>query len=197
MCGETEGSPVLDVVAGDIITMGYYGHENMKWIVLEFDPSTNQALVLSKYCIDAIPFHTGSDNATWEDSTLRKWLNNDFISAAFNQNERASILTKTISNPDNPDYGIDSGRDTSDRVFLLSYEETLEYFPTKESRQGIPTDYCWAQGCYDPVKYGQEHGTEVAPEAIGYTWWWLRTAGLDAKHACNVVSKGHASSYGA
>lgn len=197
VCGATEGSPILDIVAGDTITMGYYGNENIVWTVLEFDPSTNQALLISKYCIDAIPFHTGSDYGSWENSTLRKWMNNDFISTAFTQEERATILTKTIPNPDNPDYGIDSGSDTSDRVFLLSYEEAVYYFPSKASRQGEPTDYCWDQGCYDPVKYGEEHGTEVSPEAVGYTWWWLRTAGLDEKHTCNVVAKGTASTYGA
>lgn len=197
VCGATEGSPILDIVAGDTITMGYYGNESIVWTVLEFDPATNQALVISKYCIDAIPFHAGNDYGSWENSTLRRWLNNDFISKAFNQDERETILTKTISNPRNPDYGTDSGRDTSDRVFLLSYEEAVYYFPSNTSRQGRPTAYCWEQGCYDPVKYAEEHGTELSPEAVGFTWWWLRTAGLDEKHTCNVVAKGTASTYGA
>lgn len=197
LCGMTEGSPILDIVAGDTITMGYYGNEYIRWTVLEFDSATNQALLISEYCLDAMPFHTGSDYGSWENSTLRKWLNNEFISKAFDQEERAAILTKTISNPDNADYGTDSGKDTTDRVFLLSYEEAVYYFPSKTSRQGTPTEYCKEQGCYDPVKYGQEHGTEVSPEAVGHTWWWLRTAGADENQTCNVVAKGSASTYGA
>lgn len=196
-CGATEGSPILDIVAGDTITMGFYGNTPIEWTVLEFDPSTNQALLISKYCIETMPFHAGSDYGSWENSTMRKWLNNDFVSAAFDQEERATILTTTISNPDNMDYGTDSGGDTSDRVFLLSYEEAVYYFPSKTSRQGTPTDYCKKQGCYDPVKYAREHGTKYADEEVGHTWWWLRTAGHDENHTCNVISKGTASTYGA
>lgn len=197
LCGATEGSPILDIVVGDTITMGHYGNEDIVWTVLEFDPATNQALVISKYCIEAMPFHAGTDYGSWENSTLRKWLNNDFISKAFSQDERATILTTTISNPDNMDYGTDSGGDTSDRVFLLSYEEAVYYFPSKTSRQGTPTKYCKEQGCYDPVKYAREHGKECPPEEVGHTWWWLRTAGHNDEHTCNVISKGTASTYGA
>lgn len=53
------------------------------------------------------------------------------------------------------------------------------------------------QGCYDPVEYARSHGTEVKPEEIGHTWWWLRTPGMEASRVCNVVSKGTASTYGA
>lgn len=197
LCGATEGGAVLDVVVGDTVTMGYYGNEAIEWIVLDFDPATNQALLISRYCLEAMPFHTGSGYGSWENSTLRKWLNNNFISMAFTQEERALIVPVQLSTTDNADYGTDSGNDTTDRVFLLSYDEAVYYFPSQDSRRAAPTAYCSAQGCFDPVKYAQEHGNECEPEAVGYTWWWLRTAGLDNEHTCNVVAKGTASTYGA
>lgn len=181
---------------GDTVVMGYYGGEKIEWIVLDYDPSANQALLISKYCLDAIPYHAGSSYGSWENSTLRRWLNNSFINQAFTQEERDTIVTTHLSNPDNPDFDIDGGNDTTDRVFLLSYEEAVYYFPTQGSRKAKPTDYCLSNGCYDPVKYAEENGTELDPEAVGYTWWWLRTPGIDADHACNVLAKGAASSYG-
>lgn len=200
MCGlegsYTPSGSTSNVYIGGTITMGYYGYEEIEWIVLDYDPYTNQALVISKYCLDAIPYHAGSTYGSWENSTLRRWLNNTFINTAFNQEERDIILTTHLTNPDNPDFDVDGGNDTDDRIFLLSYEEAVYYFPSQNSRKCQPTAYCLAQGCYDPVKYAQEHGEDCDPEAVGYTWWWLRTPGIDAEHACNVVSKGTASSYG-
>lgn len=196
-CGATDGNPALNLKVGDTLFMGNYGNEPIEWIVLEFNPETNQALVISKYCLDAVPFHAGSDYGSWENSTLRRWLNSTFVLAAFTQEERASILTTHLTTPDNPDFETKGGNETDDQVFLLSYEEAVYYFPSRASRQGAPTAYCRAQGCYDPVTYAMEHGTDYEPEAVGYTWWWLRTPGVSDNHTCNVVAKGTASSYGA
>ena len=190
------GSSIPEVSIGDTLTMGYYGYDEIEWIVLDYDPATNQALLISRYCLDAIPYHAGSSYGSWENSTLRRWLNQAFISTAFTQEERDMIVTTHLSNPDNPDFGVDGGNDTNDRIFILSYEEAVYYFPTIKSRRGQPTDYCLEQGCYDPVKYAEEIGKECDPESVGYTWWWLRTPGIDAEHACNVLEGGTASSYG-
>lgn len=190
------GSILSDVSVGDTVVMGYYGNEAIEWIVLDYDPSTNRALLISKYCLDAIPYHAGSNYGSWENCTLRRWLNNSFINQAFTQEEQAIIASTHLSNPDNPDFDIDGGKDTVDRIFLLSYEEAVYYFPAQESRKAKPTDYCLAHGCFDHVKYAEENDTEIDPEAVGYTWWWLRTPGITEEHACNVLARGAASSHG-
>lgn len=187
---------LADVSVGDTVKLGYYGGQDIEWIVLDYDPASNQALLISKYCLDAIPYHAGSDTGTWENCTLRKWLNNSFMTQAFSAEEQAAIVYSYLTNDDNPDFDVEGGNDTVDQIFLLSYEEAVYYFPSQASRKCKPTAYCLEQGCYDPVKYAEEHGETCDPEAVGYTWWWLRTPGVDADHACNVVAKGTASSYG-
>ena len=195
--GTGSGSSSSGVRIGDTITMGYYGNEEIEWIVLDYDPYTDQALVISKYCLDAIPYHAGSTYGSWENSTLRRWLNNAFIGTAFSPSEQDRIVLTHLTNPDNPDFDVDGGNDTDDRIFLLSYEEAVYYFPSQNSRKCQPTAYCLEQGCYDPVKWAEEHNEICEPEAVGYTWWWLRTPGKDSSLTCNVLAKGIASSRGA
>lgn len=204
-CGQTEGSPLIVYYPGDIFYMGTYPQsstsasqrEPIAWIVLEFDEANNRALVISQYCLDTIPFDASGSDGIWETSTLRRWLNQQFLTTAFSPEEQDRILTTTVEEASNPSSHRSSGNSTEDQIYVLSYEEAVYYFPSDPSRQGTPTAYCKAQGCYDPVEYARSHGTEVKPEEIGHTWWWLRTPGMEASRVCNVVSKGTASTYGA
>lgn len=52
-----------------------------------------RALLLSEKVLDAHRYDTSSK--TWEGSELKTWLNNDFISTAFNPQERAAIVDST------------------------------------------------------------------------------------------------------
>lgn len=98
---------------------------------LEVEPGTNQALLISKYCLDVVPFYAGDGYGTWENSNLRRWLNINFISTAFDQEKRSSIQNRKITNPRNADFGTDSGNDIDDWVFVLRVEEIVYYFPSK------------------------------------------------------------------
>ena len=70
-----------DVKVGDIITIGRYPQndddpEPIEWIVLQKDGK--RAFLLSRYVLDAIPYEESHDKVTWEECTLRAWLNDDF-----------------------------------------------------------------------------------------------------------------------
>lgn len=66
------------------------------WIVLE--KKEDRVLLLSKYILDSKPIKTyteeelelyhGKEIYTWRDSTLRKWLNNEFYNIVFNSKEK-------------------------------------------------------------------------------------------------------------
>lgn len=43
-------------------------------------------------------------DVTWETSTLRTWLNNDFYNAAFSADEKGVIIEQTLKNEDNEEY---------------------------------------------------------------------------------------------
>ena len=129
-----------EISVGDIITLGTWqqktnpnsGKHPIEWQVL--DIQDGKALVLSKYIIEA-KYIKESSGWLWETSDFRNWLNNDFFNEAFSSEEQDSIFKSTIKNPANPKSGKGGGKDTTDKVFLLSYEEIDKYFPTYEERK--------------------------------------------------------------
>lgn len=115
--------------------------ESIEWIVLE--KNENKALLVSRYVLDAKPFD--SEYGYWEHCSLRKWLNNEFFKAAFTDDEQKLIVSNT----------------EKDKVFCLSEEELLDYFPSDEEREGYPTEYAKKRG--------------ASCETNGPTSWWTRT----------------------
>ena len=171
---------------GDTVLFGEYeqdkdisnGKEDISWLVLEV--KDGKALVVSKYALDCKQYNTSNTDVTWETCTLRKWLNNDFINAAFSSYEKAMIPTVTVSADENPDYSTNPGNATQDQVFLLSITEANKYFGSDSARQCKPTDYAFANGAY-------------FNSVNGNCWWWLRSPGVtqySAHSAAYVHSSG-------
>ena len=157
---------------GDTVTFGGYeqdndagnGTEAIEWIVL--DTEGENVLLLSKYGLDAQAYNTSGETVTWENSTLRKWLNETFYEAAFNEAERQAIVTVTNVNPDNERWGTSGGNDTEDMVFLLSIDETETYFADRN-------DTLWTEA----TPYAVQQGAFVSDD--GCSPWWLRSPGDD------------------
>lgn len=168
--------------AGDYVFFGAYeqdnntsnGKEDVEWLVLEV--KDGKALVVSKYALDCKQYNTSNTDVTWETCTLRKWLNNDFINAAFSSYEKAMIPTVTVSADKNPDYSTNPGNATQDQVFLLSITEANKYFNSNGARQCVPTDYAVANGTRESNS--------------GNCWWWLRSPGYDLNNAADVCIGG-------
>jgi hypothetical protein len=115
------------------------GKEPIEWQVLEV--RENKALLISKYGLDYQQYNTEYTNITWEDSTLRKWLNRDFLKDAFSITEQDCILITTVTADKNPEYDTDPGNATEDKIFILSVEEAYNYFPSDEDRCCEATTY--------------------------------------------------------
>jgi len=169
-----------ETAVGDTITLGTYeqdgdlsnGTENIEWIVLKI--KDGKALVTSQYALDCQPYNTERTNVTWENCTLRQWLNNDFYDTAFSESEKTLIQTTTLTNNDNIKYSIDGGNDTSDKVFVLSSNE-INLFKTEEARKCQPTKYC---------------DTDEVYTYQGNCRWWVRTPGFSAEAAAYVADYG-------
>lgn len=97
------------------------GTEPILWRVLQVDGK--KALLLTEYAIQTMPYNQEWTDTTWATSDVREWLNEDFYSSAFSDDERIHILSTDLSTADNPGYGTNGGEDTSDNVFLLQWED--------------------------------------------------------------------------
>ena len=153
---------------GDIIEF-----DNYEWRVL--DMQNNSALLITEYIIDQHAYHDAYKEITWADSSLRKYLNNEFYDK-FTAADKSRIIPVINKNHDNQWYGSKGGADTRDYIFLLSLEEvTCRYFGDSSSK------------LYNPRKnqrYWFERKDENNSKRIARlegetwsTWWWLRSPG--------------------
>ncbi len=184
---ESEKKVPTTVAVGDILTFGRYeqdsnlnnGMEPLEWIVLDYDETENKALLLSRFGLDAKPYHREDTTITWENCFLRSWLNGAFLETAFTEEERHAILKTDVDNSKrqgNSGWNTDGGSNTMDQFFLLSYQEVSEkYFMNGESRTCKVTPYAISSGVYT---------------SNGNGWWWLRSPGRSQNYAARVVSDG-------
>ena len=154
-----------------ITTFGHYeqdgdesnGPEPIEWLILAEED--DRMLLVSRYSLDYQPYNTDYTDVTWETCSLRKWLNEEFINAAFDASEQEQILTVVNTNPDNTNFEawgiVEGGNDTEDRVFLLSADEADQYFANDDERSTGPCE-----------------------------WWWLRSPGFHSTHATVVILVG-------
>lgn len=116
-----------DNAVWDCIYFGNYYQKNsskkepIKWRVLSVEG--DQALILADKVLDCQPYNKTKGNVTWEDCTLRKWLNNDFLNAAFTKEEKEAVKTTTVVDNPAPQFGINQESRTEDKLFLLSRED--------------------------------------------------------------------------
>ena len=167
---------------GETMSFGAYeqdgddtnGKEDIEWIVL--DKEGEDLLLVSKYGLEGKSYHDQFAPVSWEDSSLRHWLNGEFMNLAFDAEERNLIVTKTVPAEDNREFGTDAGNDTQDPLFLLSISEVEKYFQSDSDRMCAPTSYA--------VNNGAHGKTE------GYCWWWMRSPGKTVNYAACVGSDG-------
>ena len=186
----------------------WFKFEPIEWVVL----SEEENLLMSKMLLDAQPINNiiysktpelgleskvfykdaefqtfATDYAT---SDIRAWLNNDFFNTAFSVGEAQHIvesrLDNSVWNHRNSKY---SSQSTTDKVFLLSFEEAKNpaygfCAPAEKEddlRTGYGTDYAFSQGLLC-VSDSYRDGT---------MWWWLRSA--SASEHLNVAVNFHGS----
>ena len=179
---------------GDNVFFGTYeqdndtanGAESIEWLVL--DKQNNKILVISNYALDCQPYNEEYEDVTWENCTLRSWLNNDFYNTAFNEGEKQMILQTDVSADENPEYDTNPGNDTQDNVFLLGISEVKKYFSDGDARRCVPTAYAIAQGAYTSGNY------KAGGKAT--CWWWLRSPGDYQGCAASVNYFGSVYFYG-
>ncbi|MCL2507995.1 MAG: DUF6273 domain-containing protein [Oscillospiraceae bacterium] len=139
-----------------------------EWVVLKKE--NGRWLCITKDIIELRKFHDSEESVSWADSDLRAYLNGEFLERCFGMpgdGDRERVNPVKNSNEgiifQNGNISIGSAA-TEDYVFLLSYEEAEEYFPSAAARA---------------AKYnGQAQN------------WWLRSPGNYLNEFANVDSIG-------
>lgn len=186
VAGSNDQDDASSVRTGDILRFGHYeqdglrsnGTEEIEWLVL--DVQDGKALLLSHYALDSQPYNMTYGSVTWEDCTLRNWLNSTFLETAFTEEERASIMLTEADNgsaQNNHDWSVKGCKNTDDRVFLLSYADTDRYFDAPSACICTPTNYAISMGA--DVRTLDDGITEAG-------WWWLRSPGETSTQASFV-----------
>ncbi len=181
------------------------GPEEISWIVLREEE--DRLLLLSAQALECMPYDEGKEGiwqeVTWEDCSLRKWLNGAFLETAFSAEEQRRILEVTLENPGSETFfaseeaaesyaqwwgmsrekakkrlqkwGTSRGEDTTDRVFCLSYEEVWEFLPGQQERMATATFQALG------------NGTWIKEFADFYRApYWLRSSGATGSSALFV-----------
>lgn len=130
----------FDIEVGDEITLGKYQNEEIEWDVLSrhFYPDEGKVTIelQSKYALDCQPFNEDGPSS-WDESSLREWLNNDFFEEAFSSKEQKHIVDTTYYN-----YVGDS-RYLTDKVYIMGL---LWYHMRADDAVCEPTDYAEDKG---------------------------------------------------
>lgn len=177
----------------------YFKWERIKWRVLKNDGNT--LFLVADKALDCKNYNEDNVNVTWENSTIRNWLNNSFYITAFSNNEQAAIIEQTIENKDNDTYDTEGGNDTKDKIFLLSESEATDvkwcedgwsdggFCPTvsreSRSRHMKTSDYAYARGVN--ICEAWNCSNELL---IDNCSWWLRSPGWKSNNAMFVYSTG-------
>lgn len=169
-----------------------YRYDPIKWRVLSVSEDGTDAFLVADKVLDIQSFNSSTQGTlTWENSELRTWLNNDFMTEAFTESEQDAIVETDVENKKNSYLQNESLADennTSDKLYLLSLEEatTRAYgfttdLETTETRD--PND-----ASTDFVESGGFSGYE-------WSWndYWLRTQGDESGNRCFVSHNGSGS----
>ncbi len=163
---------------GDIVSFGRYEQdgdpasepEPLEWFVL--DQENGKRLLLSRTCLTCMAYHEMDGDITWEDCTLRSWLNKDFFGEAFSDQEQQLIAQNHNENPDEDRHGTDGGNDTEDYVFLLSEIEAQVYFSSEENRDLMGAAESSPLAVSEGIFQAEPNNLDMRTSP-----WWLRSPG--------------------
>ncbi len=150
---------------------GGYKVDPIKWRILS--NGGGRLYLLADKCLDFKPFNDTRVSITWENCSLRTWLNDTFFNSAFSEKEQSLIPMTTIYNPT-----------CDDKVFLLAFDECVN------SSFGFPIELDNRRRIADNTDY-------VNSLAGGRTDWWLRTSSYYTyRHAQQVLDWGYVDDFG-
>ncbi len=170
-------------------TVYWFKWEPITWRILSQDDS--KMFIMADLIIDSQQYyHEYSGTRTidgktvypnnYKESDIRKWLNDDFYNAAFDELSKDFIVQTEVDNSASTTSSSSNQyacENTLDNVFLLSYKEATNssYGLNSSTRQLQTTDYAQCQGAYT-----------ATGSYKGCGWWWLRAP--DGNYSSNAIN---------
>lgn len=181
---------------GDVVRFGTYEvncetgdfDEDVEWIVVAKEG--DKYLLVSKYILDTERFNSTYSKVTWENSSIRAWLNGAFSEKMFNADELERLTETEVDT---------NGAKTKDKVFLLSKAEAEKYFAKEDLKGVINSPYALLNGVANVEVEDENDRKKVTNYSAG---WWLRdtssttVSGTDASNALTVAYDGTISEVG-
>lgn len=156
---------------GETISLGIINDMPLTWKVL--DKNDQSIFLMCSQSVCSQPFNDTDYSCNWEESSLKKWLNNQFLNEALkeiepwilNVAERKGhylpILNTTIA--------------ATDKLFILSIQEVLKYCSNMELSRLPVSNF---------------NSKEIIYSYKGNTWWWLRNQGKFNNFSAGVMPNG-------
>ncbi len=94
------------------------------WVVAE--KHGNKAFLIKIKPVDEIPYNEKDANVTWKTSSIRDYLNSDFMDDMFTDGMKDRILTTKVVVKDNKKFGT-KGATTNDKLFMLNGKQVYKY----------------------------------------------------------------------
>ena len=171
-------------------TWHYFAYSPIKWRILK--QTADKAVLLADRMPDTCPFNDIYKDTSWSDCSLRQWLNGEFLSRAFTEQERSAIEETDVKNAPNYFFGTDCGPDTKDCVFVLSESETFS------SPLAVEYGFSDSDSGNDPARrfrstlYAKCRGAWWSPVDgyLGTSFWFMRSVGYTKANVVYVGESG-------
>ena len=159
------------------------GEQPIEWQILM--PYENALFLISKNILDYIPYHEEKvDAVSWENCSLRVWLEKTFACKAFTEDQLKLLATVELipdANDGSLEYGAPAiGKPVFDTIFVLSLTEAMGTL----SEMTAYSDF---------TEYSRKKA-EAKDGEPGF--WWTRTPGNSHNYAMSFSTDGTINSYG-
>ena len=162
----------------------YYVYEPVRWLILA-DEESKLTLFADKI-LDCKPYTEEFRGATWDNSDLRTWMNEEFYNTCFSDSEKEYLIKHTTEQSLNYYFEFLAGEATEDYVGLMSSAELADgrYIfknhvseEDNQRRKTTGTDYAVAKGLFTDGKgYGE--------------YWTCTTANVENTNTVVITENG-------
>lgn len=166
---------ILTAKKGEDLTYGSY-----RWKVLSRDADAKVLTVIATsvgtdHDFYLVSFDEDGTAGSWEESSLRAWLNGPVLENGFSTDEKECLICQTTAADSNPDYPERTADETQDYLRILSASEAEEHFHVIKNLGNDcwlrtpgqdPSTFCFITGQHRIRTYGMPSQTQLTVRPV-------------------------------